>query len=410
MPPRKRITRSSAKSTSSPVGTPSKASPAKKGSKKSAVAKKNEVSTEETSIEQEDSKDDSLSVVENLAEGQKEFIKPAVIEKAVNELLAFLKKQDEEKSTKKSSLFEEDAVPFTLKFTSVKYFTDKVNLKPKLISLPHPLHRDEEEFKFCVFVNDKLIGEKELSQIENDEYLTKYVGRIVRGEELKGEFRPYDAREQLRESYDCFVSDDALVTTLPKLLGKTFYDSSVIHLPVPIKLRVFKGKDFSLDVLKQSLERVRTSTYYRVPFGTELEIRIGDSKMNPSDLLENITTVVNKVLSQEQTIIDVDLKSYDKSSAVLPIYTSDDFYTEDDVAEVALPPIRPVDVISKEDPLAAFKDALVEIAVDEDEAKKLISEVLVDSEKPKKRNHRHNHTDAQEPVSESLSNKKRKEE
>lgn len=42
---------------------------------------------------------------------------------------------------------------------------------------------------------------------------------------MKSTYKQYEKRRELYSLNDIFLADDSLITTLPKLLGKVFYDS-----------------------------------------------------------------------------------------------------------------------------------------------------------------------------------------
>ena len=47
--------------------------------------------------------------------------------------------------------------------------------------------------------------------------------KVIGISKLKTDYKPYEAKRQLCASYDMFLTDERVITILPKLLGKTFF-------------------------------------------------------------------------------------------------------------------------------------------------------------------------------------------
>jgi ribosome biogenesis protein UTP30 len=52
---------------------------------------------------------------------------------------------------------------------------------------------------------------------------------------LRKNYKSYEDRRKLLRSYDLFVADEKVVTFLPALLGKVFYEKK--KQPVPVRIR-----------------------------------------------------------------------------------------------------------------------------------------------------------------------------
>jgi len=48
--------------------------------------------------------------------------------------------------------------------------------------------------------------------------------KVIGVTKLKKKYKPYEAKRQLCNSYDIFLSDDRVIPILPKLIGKSFYE------------------------------------------------------------------------------------------------------------------------------------------------------------------------------------------
>ncbi|CDK28437.1 unnamed protein product [Kuraishia capsulata CBS 1993] len=321
--------------------------PAKKGKVVKGVFAEAEPKTEVTKIA------DKTTVA-----GQEPLIalKKVVVEKAISELEKFSEKSKQD-SEKKSQLFEDDGEALFLQVTNLKFFADKVSLKPKSITVPHPLH-NLEDFKVCLFVKDDLIDSETLEQIEAANI--SHLDKIISAKELKGEYKSYDARRKLVSEYDVFLSDDSLVTVLPKLLGKIFY-SNARTTPIPIRLRT--GKKLSITTLKNQVEKVGTQIVYVPPMGVNVVIKVGDLSSGLPKLFENVKAIAEHF--QNQQIRSLSLKV--QSSPSLPIYYAKKLYTEEDIKKTVDEESKPQASVSD------FDKGLLELAVDEAAAAKFIS-------------------------------------
>jgi len=50
------------------------------------------------------------------------------------------------------------------------------------------------------------------------------MNKVIGVTKLKKKYKPYEAKRQLCNSYDIFLSDDRVIPILPKLIGKSFYE------------------------------------------------------------------------------------------------------------------------------------------------------------------------------------------
>uniref|UniRef100_A0A0B7JM66 Ribosomal protein L1 n=1 Tax=Bionectria ochroleuca TaxID=29856 RepID=A0A0B7JM66_BIOOC len=162
--------------------------------------------------------------------------------KASKALIAHIKKASKEKaqeSTKRNLLDDEggeeaaEETPIWLTLTTKRHVVDKARLQPGKISLPHPLNQDEST-TICLITADPQRAYKDL--IASDEFpqaLGKRITRVVGLSKLKAKFSQYEAQRKLLSEHDIFLADDRIINRLPKVLGKTFYKST-LKRPVPV--------------------------------------------------------------------------------------------------------------------------------------------------------------------------------
>ncbi|CCH45264.1 50S ribosomal protein L1 [Wickerhamomyces ciferrii] len=251
-----------------------------------------------------------------------DLVDESKIEKALNELNKFVSKSNEESESKdgKTQLFDDELSDnLQLIFTKKDLFSTKKNFKPKLIKVDNK-PKSEEEPKVILFIRDGIVDSKILDQIESSE-LNNILTKIIAGSELKTTYKQYEKRRELFSNNDIFLADDSLITSLPKLLGKTFYESNKI--PIPIKI----SKDnFSIKATFNHIQKVLNSIVYHIPRSNNLSINLG-----------SIESINKSLISQViQHFKDEELRSIfikTNQSPALPLYEVSEVYTEEDLEQ-----------------------------------------------------------------------------
>lgn len=208
----------------------------------------------------------------------------------------------------KPKLFDEDQE--VILQIALKRATGKKRISPIRIPLKNPIYGLSGDI--CLITKDPQSAWEEMLEETPVSGVTKILGM----KKLKSDYtQPKDKRE-LQKSFELFLADDRIVGSLPKLLGKTFYNSK--KLPSPVVLR--KGPSFA-----KHLEQARDSTYLFLAAGSCCQVRIGRTGFTVKETVENIlgslpyiVKHLPKKLSNVQAIF---VKT--NSSVALPIYTSD---------------------------------------------------------------------------------------
>lgn len=258
-------------------------------------------------------------------------------------------------STSKNLLVEESSEPdnaFYLNIITKKYASDKKNLKPKRIPVKHCIYPSPEELDFCLISKDP-------QRTYKDALLEKVpaIKRIIGVSKFKGKFKSYEAKRLLRSQHDIFLAEDAVVTTLPKLLGKVFYDSKKTPLSIQI------GAKINADKVKAQVDAIINSTLLQLVPGTTLSIKIGYTAMSADQIAENADDVLKYFTEKVRpwtAIRSVQLKT--PKSPSLPIFITDKLYDEKDV----LADSEPSDKKRKrEDKISIIEQAWEDILDDE---------------------------------------------
>ncbi|KAH3681806.1 hypothetical protein WICPIJ_007245 [Wickerhamomyces pijperi] len=303
--PTKTPTKAQKKSASS---TPSKkakdSTPSKVVKPKGKVIKAAEIESVEFDTKKQ-TKKDVESIKEDLVSLEK-------IEKALESLKTFVEKSAESESS--DLLHDEDlASQLELVLSKKQLFTAKHDLKQRLIKVSEKT-TFEEIPKVALLVRDNLIDSKTLEEIESSE-LNQYLTEIIPVKELASTYKAFEKKRELSAKFDLFLADDAIIPTLPNLLGKSFYERS----KAPIAIKVLKP--FSIAGVLGQTKKVLNSKVYRLSKSNQLTIQLGK--------VDSVTaTEILKVINHFSELRDVFIKS--NQSPALPLYESSVVYTEDD--------------------------------------------------------------------------------
>ncbi|CAI2172694.1 11697_t:CDS:2 [Funneliformis geosporum] len=180
-------------------------------------------------------------------------------------------------------------------------FSDKPKLKP------HPLYGSSTEI--CLITKDPQRTYKEWVAAHN----VKWVHNVIGISKLRKKYIPYEAKRNLCDSYDLFLTDERILPLLPKMLGKYFFEKKKQPIPVNIS----KEKNFKKEILKAC-----HCTYMYYSPGVCLSIKVGTTGMTSKQLLENlemaIPVIVDKIPRKWKNIQSLQIKTTESIS--LPIY------------------------------------------------------------------------------------------
>ena len=256
----------------------------------------------------------------------------------------------------------EEDVPIWLVLTTKKHVTDKERLKPGKIFLPHPiLDTSDSNLRICLVTADPQRTYKELIQHPSFPLdVAKKIGRVIGITKLKAKYKSFESRRQLLSEYDVFIADDRIITYLPKVLGKVFYNRGTKR-PVPISLegkrqnfdeqgnkrrklseggsKVVKSEVKPGDVAKE-IERTLSSALVHLAPSTTTAVKVGRASMEPQQVQENVETVtqglVERYVPQKwKNLRAVHIKG--PETAALPIWLAEELWEDEkDVLEEPL--------------------------------------------------------------------------
>ncbi|CAN6653149.1 ribosome biogenesis protein Utp30p [Trichomonascus vanleenenianus] len=303
------------------------------------------------------------------------------VQEAAEALLKFLADKKEAPANDLLADEEEDAESIFITIATKKYLSDKKQLKPKKAPLVHPIY-SADNTSVCLFSKDPQRTYKDALQAEGSP-AHGLVDRVVGVSKLKGKFKPYQARRQLASNHDLFLAEDSVVTTLPKLLGKIFYEGSVSKIPLSVKINRKNG-EIDAAAVKKQIESILNSTIFVVPAGTTVSIKVAKSTFEAAQVAENVASVVDyfvKNVKAQDGIRSVELKT--ANSPALPIYIAEKLYDESDIAEEKKTKETKTKKDDKKrkrhDKLTRLETALAEV-VEEEDLERLTKKKLKDIE------------------------------
>lgn len=269
------------------------------------------------------------------AQNEKEFgyVSKLQAQKAISELQKYLERESE-LTEEKNQLFDDDEDSFRDLYVEIetkKYISEKPEFKPRLIELAKPYLRENEELKSCLFLRDNFISnDEQLEQVEQADIPS--LKKILTLTQLKTIYRTFEKRRELYSEYDLFLVDDALLSSMPNVLGKTFYMNEKTKFPINIRVASTKKQnELSLVTLSNQVNKVLSSVPYLPPVGNSVSIKIGtlNDLYTQADLLDNLHNVLKTF--PESLLLTVGIKT--EKSPVLPLFYTDKIFSDSDVLE-----------------------------------------------------------------------------
>ncbi|NWU42612.1 RL1D1 protein, partial [Hylia prasina] len=195
----------------------------------------------------------------------------------------------------------------------------KVPQVSKVIRIPLPHGIRPETTEVCLFTKD----EPNLSAEQTENLYKKLllrngirsISQIISYKTLKKEYKMFEAKRRLLNSFDLFLSDDRIRRLLPSHLGKHFYEKKKAPLSVNLKAK---------DLAKELEKHIQGTILPVNNKGCCYTTRIGHTGMKVDEILENIIeaakVIGNKLPKKWKNVKILHLKTL--KSVALPIFTA----------------------------------------------------------------------------------------
>lgn len=181
---------------------------------------------------------------------------------------------------------------------------------------------------------------------------------------IKARYKSYESRRQLLAEHEVFLADDRIITLLPKILGKVFYDHSSKR-PIPVNFQPsksqrnestssgtllipeskFPGSNTAASVatplrFAHEIERTLSCAQVHLSPSVTSSVRVGLSSFTPEQLTENVKTVVDGIVERFVTkkwrnVRAIHIKG--PNTMALPVWLADQLWIDE------------VDVLSEEE-------------------------------------------------------------
>ncbi|ESQ44215.1 hypothetical protein EUTSA_v10006007mg [Eutrema salsugineum] len=238
-------------------------------------------------------------------------VSPKTVDGAVN---ALLKWRSEKSKTEKPQLLEQDE--FVYLIVTLKKIPQTSRTNAYRVLLPHPLINPAEDSpELCLIIDDRpksgLTKDDAMKKIKSENIP---VTKVLKLSKLKTDYRPFEAKRKLCDSYDMFFADRRVIPLLPRLIGKKFFARKKIPVPVDLKHKNWK----------EQMEKACGSAMFFMRTGTCSVIKVGKLSMESEEIAENVMETLNGVVeflpNKWKYVRSLHLKL--SESVALPIYQS----------------------------------------------------------------------------------------
>ncbi|XP_047972285.1 ribosomal L1 domain-containing protein 1-like [Salvia hispanica] len=235
-------------------------------------------------------------------------VSQSTIEAAVT---ALLKHKSAQSANEKLQLLPQDDY-FYLNLT-LRKIPSNPRTNPYRIPLPHPI-LDAAASEVCLIVDDRpgttTPPSDQIKKLIKSQSIP--ISKVIKLSKLKANYKPFEARRKLCNSYDMFLVDKRVVHLLPKLIGKEFFRKKKLPL----------GVDLGKKNLKVQVERVLGSALLFIGKGTCSVLKVGKMEMEKGGIVENVVEaikgVIERVPKKWDGVRSLHLKLSD--SVALPVY------------------------------------------------------------------------------------------
>ena len=207
-------------------------------------------------------------------------VSPKTVEKAVK---ALLKWSNGKSQIQKPRLLDEDE--FLYLILTLKKIPPKDRVNAYKVPLSHSLHSESSEL--CLIIDDRsksgLTKDNAMKKIKSEAIP---VSKVLKLSKLKSDYRPFESKRKLCDSYDMFLADRRVVPLLPRLLGKQFFKKKKIPVPVDLKHKNWK----------EQIEKACGSALLFLRTGTCSVARVAKASMGSDEIVENVVAAINGIV------------------------------------------------------------------------------------------------------------------
>ncbi|KAL8053165.1 hypothetical protein ABFX02_05G053500 [Erythranthe guttata] len=228
-----------------------------------------------------------------MADSRRERIKEETVRKAVNALLKWRQKKLQSNSDHEEEEEEESEgddfiyLSLTLKKVPPKTLT----IAPHRIPLRHSLLSEHHStLNLCLIVDGKKVTAESALKALAAQGGDPSVNQVLKLSKLKSDYRSFDSKKRLYDSFDAFFATENAAPLLPKVLGKVFYKKKS-KIPVPVDLRA------DCSNLEEEIESACNSSLLCLSGGTCSSVRVGRWGVTEGgEIIENVYEAIDRVV------------------------------------------------------------------------------------------------------------------
>ncbi|CAL0310753.1 unnamed protein product [Lupinus luteus] len=209
------------------------------------------------------------------------IITPETVERAIDSLLKWRNSQPQ---TQKSKLLDQDDEFIYLTLT-LKKVPPKGRVNPHKVPLPHSLTSESSER--CLIIDDR--PKSNLTKADAEKKIKSEgipISEVLKLSKLASDYRAFDAKRKLCDSYDMFFADKRIVPLLARLLGKQFLKKKKVPLPLDLQKKNWK----------EQVEKACSSGLLTLRSGTCSVVRVAKLSMERDEIVENVVAAIGGVV------------------------------------------------------------------------------------------------------------------
>ncbi|OIW05319.1 hypothetical protein TanjilG_28784 [Lupinus angustifolius] len=209
------------------------------------------------------------------------IITPETVERAIDSLLKWRNSQPQ---TQKSKLLDQDDEFIYLTLT-LKKVPPKGRVNPHKVPLPHSLTSEFSER--CLIIDDR--PKSNLTKADAEKKIKSEsipISEVLKLSKLTSDYRAFDAKRKLCDSYDMFFADKRIVPLLARLLGKHFLKKKKVPLPLDLQKKNWK----------EQVEKACSSGLLTLRSGTCSVVRVAKLSMERDEIVENVVVAIGGIV------------------------------------------------------------------------------------------------------------------
>ncbi|XP_004488842.1 uncharacterized protein [Cicer arietinum] len=205
------------------------------------------------------------------------------VTKAVDSLLKWRTSRLE---TEKPKLFDQDE-EFVYLVLTLKKIPQNGRVNPHKVPIPHSLLSESSEL--CLIIDDRANKPERITKDDAQKKIKSElipISKVLKLSKLASDYRPFEAKRKLCNSYDLFFAEKTIVPLLPRLLGKQFFKKRKVPVQIDLQKKNWK----------EQVEKACSSALMFLRTGTCSVLRVAKLSMERDEIVENVVAAMDGVV------------------------------------------------------------------------------------------------------------------